>query len=173
MLREYQGEKPNIGSSVFIDATALLIGKVSIADDSSVWPYVVIRGDVNAITIGQRTNIQDGTVIHVAHDGPYSPGGYPAIIGDDVTVGHQATIHACTIGDRVLVGMGARILDGAVVESDVVIGAGSLVAPGKVLKSGFLYVGSPARQVRALIAAEFEHLKYSAQHYVKLASKHQ
>ncbi len=173
MLREYQGVNPQVEASVFVDETALVIGDVSIASDSSIWPYVVIRGDVNAITIGTRTNVQDGTVIHVAHDGPYSPGGYPAIIGNDVTVGHQATIHACTIGDRVLVGMGARILDGAVVESDVVIGAGSLVTPGKVLTSGFLYVGAPARQIRALTDSELEHLKYSANHYVKLAGKHQ
>jgi carbonic anhydrase/acetyltransferase-like protein (isoleucine patch superfamily) len=172
MIREYQGKSPVIDTSAYIDVSSVIIGDVIIGADSSVWPCVVIRGDVNAIKIGVRTNVQDGTVIHVAHDGPYSPGGYPALIGNDVTIGHQATIHACTILDRVLVGMGARILDGAHIESDVVIGAASLVPPKKVLQSGYLYLGSPVRRVRKLTQKELQHLSYSANHYVKLATKH-
>lgn len=171
-LRSYQGKQPKLAASVFVDETALVIGDVDIGENSSVWPMTVLRGDVNYIRIGKGTNIQDGTVVHVAHKGEYGPG-YPTIIGDDVTVGHKALIHACTIGDRVLVGMGAIIMDGAVVEDDVVIAAGALVSPGKTLQSGFLYRGSPAVQARPLSDKEKQHLKYSAEHYVLVKQSHE
>jgi carbonic anhydrase/acetyltransferase-like protein (isoleucine patch superfamily) len=128
---------------------------------------VAIRGDVNAVKIGARSNIQDGSILHVTHQSDYNPAGYPLLIGEDVTVGHKAMLHGCTIGNRVLVGMGSILLDGAVIEDDVMIGAGSLVAPGKHLESGYLYVGSPARRVRALTPAELEGLRYSANNYVR------
>ena len=173
MIRTFENKTPRLGEHVFIDDTALLIGDVEVGDHSSVWPYVVIRGDVNAITIGHRSNIQDHAVIHVTHDGPFTPGGFAATIGDDVTVGHHAVIHACTIEDRVLIGMGAKILDGAVVQSEVLVAAGSVVPPGKILKSGGLYQGVPARRVRDLTDKEKQHLQYSAEHYVRLAKRHQ
>lgn len=172
MIRSFQGVRPTIAPTAYIDASAVICGDVVIGDGSSVWPLVVIRGDVNRIRIGARTSIQDGSVVHVTHDGPYSPGGAATSVGDDVTVGHKVVLHACTIQDRVLVGMGAIIMDDAVVESDVIIGAGSLVPPGKVLESGYLYLGSPVKQVRPLTEQERKRLVYSADYYVKLADRH-
>ena len=167
-VRSHQGVRPELGERVYVDETALVVGRVTMGDDSSLWPMAVARGDVNTIAIGARTNIQDGSVLHVTHDGPYSPGGLPLVVGDDVTVGHRVTLHACTVGDRVLVGMNTVVLDGAVVEDDVLIGAGSLVAPGKRLEAGGLYVGRPARRVRDLGERELEQLAYSAAHYVRI-----
>jgi len=168
-IRPYKNVTPQIGERVYIDEMASVIGAVSLADDVSVWPMCVLRGDVNAIRIGARSNIQDATVIHVTHDGPYTPdGGIPTIIGEDVTVGHKCLLHACTIGDRCLIGMGAIVMDGAEVGDDVIIGAGSLVTPGKKLESGWLYRGSPARPARELSEQELTQLRYSAEHYVRL-----
>lgn len=172
MIRSFQGVHPTIAPSAYIDESAVICGDVSIGEDSSIWPLVVIRGDVNSIRIGARTSIQDGSVVHVTHDGPYSPGGAATAVGDDVTVGHKVVLHACTIRDRVLVGMGAIVMDDAVVESDVIIGAGSLVPPGKVLEAGHLYLGSPVKQVRPLTEQERQRLVYSAAYYVKLADRH-
>lgn len=166
-VRPYLHYSPQIGQRVMIDPSSVVIGNVDLADDVSVWPLVAIRGDVNAVKIGARSNIQDGSILHVTHQSDYNPAGYPLMIGEDVTVGHKAMLHGCTIGNRVLVGMGSILLDGAVIEDDVMIGAGSLVAPGKHLESGYLYVGSPARQVRALTPAELEGLRYSANNYVR------
>ena len=167
-IRSYQGIEPNIADDAYIDEAAVVIGKVEIGSESSVWPMAVIRGDVHEITIGEKTSVQDGSVLHVTHDGPYCPGGRPLIIGDEVTVGHNVTLHACTIKDRVLIGMGVVVLDGAVVNSDVIIGAGALVTPNSELESGYLYVGSPAKQLRPLNEKELVFLKYSAENYVKL-----
>ncbi len=172
MKRTYMGVEPSVADNVFVDQTALIIGNVSIASQASIWPYVVIRGDVNRIKVGERTNIQDHTVIHATHDGPYSPGGFATTVGNDVTVGHRAIIHACDIHDRVLVGMGAIIMDGAIIESDVLVAAGSIVTPGKRLHSGGLYRGSPAKRVRDLTPMEHEQLLYSAKHYIRLSSSH-
>ncbi|MFD2179124.1 gamma carbonic anhydrase family protein [Veronia pacifica] len=166
-LRSYKGITPTIGQRVYIDRTAVLVGDITIGDDASVWPLVAARGDVNSIYIGARTNIQDGTVLHVTHKNAANPEGYPLVIGDDVTVGHKVMLHGCTIGNRVLVGMGAIVLDGAVIEDDVMIGAGSLVPPGKTLSSGFLYVGSPVKQARALKPEEVAFLKTSSNNYVQ------
>ena len=168
MLRDYKNRTPELGSRVYIDESARLIGRVQCGDDVSFWPMAVARGDVNEITIGARSNIQDGSVLHVTHDGPYSPGGIQLTIGEEVTVGHKAILHACTIGDRCLIGMGAIVMDGAVVEPEVIVGAGSLVAPGKTLATRSLYRGSPARRIRDLSETEIEQLSYSAHHYVRL-----
>ncbi|PIJ49137.1 gamma carbonic anhydrase family protein [Erwinia sp. OLTSP20] len=167
VLRTFHGKTPSTGQRVMIDASSVIIGDVTIADDVSIWPLVAIRGDVNYITIGTRTNIQDGSVLHVTHQSAANPAGNPLIIGAEVTVGHKVMLHGCTIKDRVLIGMGSIILDGAVIEEEVMIGAGSLVPPGKRLVSGFLYLGSPVRQFRPLSEAEIEGLRYSADNYVK------
>ena len=137
-----------------IDPSAVVMGDVTLGDDVSVWPHAAMRGDVQAIRIGARTNIQDGTVLHVTHDGPYNPGGFPLHIGEDVTLGHRALLHGCIVGNRVLFGMGAIIIDAVEVEDDVMISAGALVTPCKQLRSGYLYAGSPAREVRALTEDE-------------------
>ncbi|HEY3644556.1 MAG TPA: gamma carbonic anhydrase family protein [Gammaproteobacteria bacterium] len=171
-IRSYTGIKPVIGQRVYIDEAAVVIGKVTLGDDASLWPFAVVRGDVNSISVGARSNIQDASVLHVTHDGPYSPGGMPLVIGADVTVGHKCLLHACTIGDRCLIGMGSIVMDGAAVESDVLLGAGSLVSPGKRLESGFLYRGSPAQKVRPLTQEERAMLLYSAQHYVRMKDRY-
>ncbi|MCA4825567.1 MAG: gamma carbonic anhydrase family protein [Serratia rubidaea] len=165
-IRSYLHYTPQIGQRVMIDPSSVVIGNVELADDVSIWPLVAIRGDVNAVKIGARSNIQDGSVLHVTHKSAHNPEGYPLLIGEDVTVGHKAMLHGCAIGNRVLVGMGSILLDGAIIEDDVMIGAGSLVAPGKRLASGYLYMGSPARQVRPLTPAELEGLRYSSNNYV-------
>lgn len=167
-LRGFNQVTPEIGARVWVDPAATIIGAVCLRDDVSVWPNVVLRGDVESIEIGARSNIQDGVIGHVTHDGPFTPGGFPLVVGEDVTVGHAAVLHACTIGDRCLVGMGALVLDGAELESDVMLAAGSLVSPGKRLESGWLYRGRPAARVRRLTDRELEMLVYSAGHYVRL-----
>ncbi len=167
VLRPYKDLQPKVGLRVMIDATSVVIGDVRIADDVGIWPLVVIRGDVNYVEIGARSNIQDGSVLHVTHKSSYNPEGDPLIIGEDVTVGHKVMLHGCTIGNRVLVGMGSILLDGATIADDVMIGAGSLVPQNKHLESGYLYLGSPVKQIRPLTEAELEGLKYSARNYVK------
>ena len=171
-IRSYGDASPRIESDAWVDPTALVIGDVTIGAGASLWPYAVARGDVNRITVGSATNIQDHAMLHVSHVGPFNAAGAALTIGQGVTVGHHATLHGCTIGDHCLVGIGAIVLDDAVVESEVMIGAGALVPPGKRLASGFLYVGSPARQSRALTAREREYLRYSAEHYARLARRH-
>src|SRR5688572_17018102 len=171
-IETYQGVAPTLGARVFVHSAAVVIGKVTIGDDSSVWPTAVVRGDVHSIQIGERTSIQDGSVLHVTHDGPYAPGGRSLIIGSDVTIGHRVTLHACTIGDKCLVGMGSVVLDNVVTEDLVMIGAGSVVPPGRRLESRGLYVGSPARRVRDLTQAEIDFFTYSAAHYVKLKNEY-
>lgn len=166
-LRPYLGIYPSIGSRVFIDPSSVVIGDVRLAEDVSIWPLSVLRGDVNYIVIGARTNIQDGSVLHVTHKSASNPEGNPLIIGEDVTIGHKVMLHGCTIGNRVLVGMGSIVIDGAVIEDDVVIGANSLVTQGKHLESGYLYMGSPAKAIRKLTDAELTHLRYSANNYVE------
>jgi len=172
MLRSYQGVAPRLGARVYVDQQGSVIGDVALGDDASVWPMAVLRGDVNRIVVGARSNVQDGAVLHVTHDGPFSPGGVPLLIGDDVTVGHLAMLHACTIGNRVLIGMHATVLDQAVIEDEVLLAAGSVVPPGKRLQSGWLYRGSPAAPARALTPREIEQLHYSAAHYVRLKDRY-
>ena len=164
-LRPYKSHFPQLGDRVMIDNSSVVVGEVQLADDVSIWPLVAIRGDVNKVVIGKRSNIQDGSVLHVTHKSSSNPQGYPLIVGEDVTVGHKAMLHGCTIGNRVLVGMGSILLDGVIVEDDVMIGAGSLVPPGKRLESGYLYLGSPVKQVRPLNEAEIAGLLYSSNNY--------
>lgn len=171
-IRTYQGITPRLGERVFVDPSAVVLGDVELGDDVSVWPLTVIRGDMHRIRIGARTSVQDGSVLHITHAGPYNPDGFPLVIGEDVTIGHQATLHGCTIGNRILIGMGAMVMDGVVVEDEVIIGAGSLVPPGKTLESGFLYVGRPVKQQRPLTEKEKSFFNYTAGNYVKLKDKH-
>jgi len=171
-IRPYRNILPVLGARVYVDPAAVVIGQVRIGDDSSIWPAAIVRGDVHSIEIGARTSIQDGSVLHVTHDGPYTPGGRPLHIGSDVTVGHRVTLHACTIGDKCLVGMGSVVLDGVVTEDFVMIGAGSVVPPNKRLETRGLYVGSPVRRIRDLTPAEIEFFTYSARQYVQLKDEY-
>ncbi len=171
-IREFEGILPNIDPSAYIDDTALVIGDVEIGKDSSVWPFTTIRADVRSIRIGMQTNIQDNSVLHVTHDGPYNPEGYALQVGNNITVGHRVILHGCTIHDNCLIGMGATVMDGAIIHSNTIIGAGSLIPPGKELEGGYLWVGSPARRVRALGEDEVNAIEYSTRHYVELKNRH-
>ncbi len=171
-LRSHRGISPSIGARVLIDPSSVVIGDVNIGDDSSIWPQVAIRGDMHSITIGKRTSIQDGAVLHITHAGPFNPEGFCLSVGDDVAIAHQVTLHGCSIGNRVLIGLGSIIMDGATIDDDVVVGANSLVPPGKQLRSGYLYTGSPAREARPLSDREMEFFRYSSANYVKLKDGH-
>jgi len=165
MIYSYLDWQPNIDDSVWLAANADVMGRVEIGESSSVWYQVVIRGDVNSINIGKRTNIQDHTTIHNSADAP-------CVVGDDVTVGHRVILHGCEIQDGCLVGMGSIVMDHAVLEAGCLLAAGSLVPEGKVLRGGYLYAGSPAREKRELTAQEKAYLKKSATNYMKLAQAH-
>ncbi|GLQ90655.1 gamma carbonic anhydrase family protein [Dyella flagellata] len=167
-LRPFKGILPTLGARAYVDPASTVIGDVVLGDDVSIWPGAVLRGDVNYIRVGARSNIQDGSIVHVTHDGPYSPGGFATIIGEGVTVGHAAVIHACIIEDYCLIGMHAIVLDGAVIKKHGFVGAGSVVPPGKVVGEGELWLGNPAKCVRLLTDKQIEQLHYSADHYVRL-----
>ncbi|HHW4679261.1 MAG TPA: gamma carbonic anhydrase family protein [Xylella sp.] len=167
-IRSFLDKTPQLGHAVYIDPTSTVIGDVILGDDVSVWPQTVIRGDVNHVRIGARSNVQDGTIIHVSHHSPYNTAGHPTLIGIDVTIGHGTIIHACTIEDLCLIGMGACILDGATVRKYGFVGAGAVVSPNKIVGEAELWLGNPARFVRRLSDKEIESLHYSAQHYVQL-----
>ena len=171
-IRSYLNYNPQIGERVYIDPAAVVIGRTQLGDDVSVWPNVSIRGDVEAITIGSGSNIQDNAVLHVTHHGPISPQGGPLTIGKGVTVGHSAILHACAVGDYCLIGMGSVVLDSAVIEPYSLIAAGSVVAPGKRVESGWLWRGNPARPARELSAQERDYMRYSADHYIKLKDQY-
>lgn len=171
-IQQFESHQPKIGERTYIDPNATIIGNVEIADDCSIWPGAVIRGDIHSIKIGNRNSIQDNSVIHVTHASDYYPNGYPTSIGDDVTVGHRVILHGCTIESRCLIGMGSIIMDGAIVHNDVIIGAGSLVSPGKELESGYLWLGSPIKKQRKLTKEELTYLTYAAQHYVELKNRY-
>ncbi|MDT8406420.1 MAG: gamma carbonic anhydrase family protein [Methylococcales bacterium] len=171
-IRSFENHHPSLGAAAYVDDSATVIGDVVLGDDVSVWPSAVIRGDVEAIRIGAGTNVQDGAVLHVTHAGPYTAKGAPLTIGQGVTIGHSATVHAATVGDYCLIGIGAIILDNAVLKNEVMLGAGALVAPGKKLDSGFLYVGAPARPIRALSEQERAFLHYSYQNYIELKNRY-
>lgn len=171
-IRSHRGKHPLIAKSVYLDPACVIIGDVEIGEHSSVWPMTVIRGDIHHIRIGKRTSVQDSSMLHVTHAGPYNPDGFPLIIGDDVTIGHKVMLHGCTLGNRILVGMAATVMDGAVIEDEVVIAAGTLVPPGKVLESGYLYLGSPCRQARPLTGKELSYFHYTAKKYVELAAEY-
>jgi carbonic anhydrase/acetyltransferase-like protein (isoleucine patch superfamily) len=171
-IYRFMDRRPLVGERVYIDPMASVSGDVELGDDVSVWPMVVIRGDVNRIAIGPRSNIQDGSILHVTHESRRQPEGRALIIGADVTVGHGVILHACTVGDRCLVGMGATVLDGVVIEPDCMIAAGALVPPGKTVRSGTLWRGNPARFARDLSAQEISDLAYNAAHYVRLKDRY-
>ena len=172
-IRPYRTVMPTLGERVYVDPMATVVGDVVLGEDVSLWPGVVVRGDVNFIRIGARSNVQDGTVVHVSHDGPHAKlGGFATVIGADVTIGHKAIVHACRIEDACLIGMGAILLDGVVVEQHGFVGAGALVTPGKVVGRGEMWLGNPARKARMLGDAEIEALYYSAAHYVRLKDEY-
>lgn len=170
-LRRFQGMEPQLGERVYIDPASVVIGDVVLGDDCSVWPMTVIRGDMHRIRIGARTSVQDGSVLHITHASDFSPDGFPLTIGDDVTIGHKAILHGCTLGSRILVGMGAIVMDGAVVEDEVIIAAGAVVTPGKQLESGYVYAGNPAKALRPLKDKERAFFPYTAGNYVKLKDR--
>lgn len=171
-IRPYLDHHPRLGQRVWVDPAATLIGDVVLDDDASLWPGTIVRGDVNHIRIGARTNVQDGTIIHVSHHSPFNQAGFPTLIGADVTIGHGAIVHACTIEDACLVGMGATILDGAVIKRHGFVGAGALIPPGKVVGEAELWLGNPGKCVKRLSEREIEALYYSAQHYVRLKDRY-
>jgi carbonic anhydrase/acetyltransferase-like protein (isoleucine patch superfamily) len=171
-IRKFEQYTPKVAASAFVDESAVVTGNVTIGADSSIWPMCSVRGDIHSISIGERTNIQDGSILHVTHDSEFAPGGNALVIGNDVTVGHNAVVHACTVEDLCLIGMGSVLLDGAVVKAGVIVGAGSLVPPGKELEGGYLWLGSPVKKARKLTEKEKAFLEYSASHYVDLKNRH-
>ncbi|MHB0777551.1 gamma carbonic anhydrase family protein [Halomonas sp. WWR20] len=171
-IRTFQGLTPRLGERVFVDPTSVVLGDVVLGDDCSVWPMAVIRGDMHRIRIGARTSVQDGSVLHITHASDFNPGGHPLTIGEDVTIGHKALLHGCTIGNRVLVGMASTVMDGVVVEDEVIIAAGAVVTPGKRLESGYVYAGNPAKPLRPLKEQEQAFFAYTAGNYVKLKDQY-
>ncbi|MDN3520330.1 gamma carbonic anhydrase family protein [Halomonas ramblicola] len=171
-IRPWAGKRPVFGERVYIDPASLVLGDVELGDDCSVWPMAVIRGDMHRIRIGARVSVQDGCVLHITHASDFNPGGFPLTIGDDVTIGHKAILHGCTLGSRILVGMGAIVMDGAVVEDEVIIAAGAVVTPGKHLEGGHVYAGNPARALRPLKEKERAFFPYTAGNYVKLKDEY-
>jgi len=171
-IQPYLGMLPTIGQDAYIHQSATIIGEVTIGDNSSIWPGTIVRGDVNHIEIGHGTNVQDLSMLHVSHKSSWDPAGAPLIIGNNVTIGHKAVLHGCTIEDECLIGMGAIVMDKTVVQKHVLVAAGSLVPEGKLLESGYLYMGAPAKKVRKLTDKEIENFMYSANHYIKLKNQY-
>lgn len=171
-IRSFNGVEPEVHPSTFVDESAVVIGDVVIGADSSVWPLCSLRGDILRIKIGKRTNIQDNSALHTTEDTDFAPDGFALTVGNDVTVGHGCIIHACTIEDLCLIGMGSVVLDGAVVLSGAMVGAGSLVPPGKILEGGFLWIGSPVKKARELSDKEKLFLSFSAESYIELKQRH-
>lgn len=171
-VRRFQRHTPTLGARVMVDDSALVVGEVDLGDDVSIWPTAVLRGDVNAIRVGARSNIQDGSIVHVTHAHERRPQGNPLYIGHDVTVGHRVILHGCTVHDHCLIGMGSVLMDGVVLQPYVLLGAGSLVSEGKELEGGYLWLGSPAKRIRALSAEERAWIGYSADHYVRLKDRY-
>ncbi|MCH4565459.1 gamma carbonic anhydrase family protein [Halomonas sp. EGI 63088] len=167
-IRSWKGMTPQLGERVYIDPACMVLGDVVLGDDCSVWPMAVIRGDMHRIRIGARTSVQDGSVLHITHASDFNPEGFSLTIGEEVTIGHKAILHGCTLGNRILVGMGAIVMDGAVVEDEVIIAAGAVVTPGKRLESGHVYAGNPAKALRPLKEQERAFFPYTAGNYVRL-----
>jgi len=172
MIRTFQTHHPKISPSSFVDETAVIIGQCDINDNSSIWPLTVLRGDVQHIIIGEGSNIQDGSIIHCASATLSPPHGHRTSIGRFVTVGHGVMLHACHIEDLCLIGMGSIVMDEAIIEKHVMLGAHALVTPKQHLQSGYLYLGSPAKAVRKLTQEEINHIELSASHYIQLAQAH-
>jgi carbonic anhydrase/acetyltransferase-like protein (isoleucine patch superfamily) len=171
-IQSFLGHIPQLDASVYVHNSATVIGDVHLGENASVWPGAVIRGDINFIKIGAGSNIQDCSVLHVNHKSTQDPAGSPLVIGCNVTIGHTVILHGCTIEDECLIGMGSIVMDKAVVQKHVLVAAGSLVPEGKVLESGFLYVGRPAKKVRALTADEIAFFMTSANGYIQLKDKY-
>jgi carbonic anhydrase/acetyltransferase-like protein (isoleucine patch superfamily) len=171
-IRPFEDKSPRISEGAWVDETAVVIGDVTLGPGVSIWPQCVLRGDIHRIEIGAETNIQDGSILHVSHDSRFMPGGAPLILHTRITVGHQVVLHGCEVGESCLIGIGARVLDRAVLKARTMLGAGTLVPPGRVLEGGWLYIGAPARRARALTDRELEYLEYSAANYVHLAARH-
>ena len=171
-IERYREQLPRLCQEVYVHPSATVIGDVELGDQVSVWPGVVIRGDVSHIRIGPRSNIQDGSILHVSRPSERNPGGAPLLLGHDVTVGHAVVLHGCEIGDECLIGMGALVMDRAVLEPRVLLGAGSLVPEGRVLQSGWLYLGRPAKPVRPLTPEELAHFARQSENYVRLAAEY-
>ncbi|TIC83496.1 gamma carbonic anhydrase family protein [Crenobacter intestini] len=171
-IRAFDGVSPAVDPTAWVDPAAVVIGEVALAARASVWPCAVVRGDVNRIEIGEASNVQDFAMLHVSHKKADDPEGAPLCIGRRVTIGHHVTLHGCTIEDECLIGIGTIVLDRAHIEKHVLVGAGSLVPPGKRLESGHLYLGNPVKKVRPLSAEEIAYFAYSAEHYVRLMGKH-
>jgi carbonic anhydrase/acetyltransferase-like protein (isoleucine patch superfamily) len=171
-IQSFQGHFPNVASGVYVHNSATVIGHVNLGENVSVWPGAVIRGDINFIKIGAGSNIQDLSILHVNHQSSYDPNGSPLMIGANVTIGHTVILHGCTIEDESLIGMGSIVMDKAVVQKNVLVAAGSLVPEGKVLESGFLYMGSPVKKIRALTAEEIAFFMVSANNYIKLKNQY-
>ena len=165
MIREWNGHKPKVHPTAFVHETAEVIGKVTLEKDASVWPYAVLRGDVDEIVIGEGTNIQDNTVIH-------ANSGKPTIMGKRISVGHSVVLHGCTVSDDCIIGMGSIVLDGAVVEEECIVGAGAVVSPGTKIPKGSMALGIPARVARPLAPEDIEHIKWNAREYLKLSDSH-
>ncbi|MGC6531149.1 MAG: gamma carbonic anhydrase family protein [Candidatus Puniceispirillaceae bacterium] len=162
IIESFMGLSPEISDTAFLASSAVISGAVRIGDDANIWHNVTLRGDANYITIGQGTNIQDNSVVHI------DSSQYPTIIGEKVTIGHSAVIHACTLEDRSFVGMGAIVMDGAVVQTGAMVAAGAMVTPGKTVPSGELWSGRPAKKMRELSEAEQEEITKSADRYIEL-----
>lgn len=171
-IRSFQGKNPSIAEGVYIDLSAIIIGDVNISKNASIWPLTVVRGDMTKITIGENTNIQDGSILHSTHASSFNTDGYPLKIGNNVTIGHRVTLHGCNIGNFCLIGMNCIIMDGAKIEDKVMLAAGSLVSENKNLESGYLYLGVPAKKIRPLNEEELSFLDYSSKNYCSLKDKH-
>lgn len=173
-VRSFENHTPDIHSSAWIDETALVIGNVTLGADSSIWPMAVVRGDIHSISIGERSNIQDGSILHVTHAGENSaqPEGAPLIIGNGVIVGHRVVLHGCILEDECLIGNGAVVMDNAVVKKHALVAAGAVVPPGKILEGGYIWVGSPVKKGRQLSEKEKNYFKYSSNYYVNLKNRH-
>lgn len=171
-LVEFQGKSPRLDPSAFVAPGSRLIGDIEIGSEASIWYNCVLRGDVNRIRIGARTNIQDGTVLHVDSPRPGNEAGHPTIIGEEVLIGHMAMVHGCILHDRAFVGLGSIVMDGCEIESDAMLAAGAMLTPGKCIPSGQLWAGRPAKYVRDLTEADLMGMKMGVQHYVALAKMH-
>ena len=171
-IREFNGKKPQIDPTVYVDEAAVVIGDVIIGEDSSVWPCVSVRGDLLRITIGKCTNIQDCSTLHTSEYPKDSGKGFDLVIGNNVTIGHGVVLHGCHIGDNSLIGMGSIVLDGVVVQENVFIGAASFVPPGKVLESGYMYLGSPVKKIRPISEKEKQDMQGNTTHYVTTKNRY-
>ena len=171
-IQSFHGHFPQVEAGVYVHHSATVIGHVNLGENVSVWPGAVIRGDINFIKIGAGSNIQDCAVLHVNHQSAYDPAGSPLIIGSNVTIGHSVILHGCTIEEESLIGMGSIVMDKVVVQKNVLIAAGSLVPEGKVLETGYLYMGSPVKKIRALTVNEIAFFMVSAQNYIQLKNEY-